>query len=105
MYTAGALLCGLASSLTMLLAFRVLQGIGITMVFSTSVAILASAFPAQDRGRVLGINLAATYLALAVGPIAGGFITENLGWRGVFLANVPFGAILLLLTLWKLGGE
>lgn len=75
------------------------------MIFSTSVAILTSVFPVGERGKVLGINAAAIYLALSLGPFLGGFLTQHFGWRSIFLANVPFGLIIIALVFWKLQGE
>jgi MFS family permease len=75
------------------------------MIFSTSVAILTSVFPPQDRGRVLGINVAAVYIGLSLGPFAGGLLTQYLGWRAIFWANVPLGLMVIALIFWKLKGE
>ncbi len=105
MYTIASLLCGFSSSASMLIAFRVLQGIGGAMIFGTSVAIITSVFPVGERGRALGINVAAVYIGLSVGPFAGGFLTEHFGWRSVFYANVPLGLLVLALIVWKMKGE
>ena len=104
-FTASSVLCGLAGSVEALIAFRVVQGVGIAMVFATGIAILTSVTPPDERGRALGITVAAVYLGLACGPFAGGWLTEHLSWRGVFLANAPLGLGLVLVTLWKLKGE
>lgn len=104
-YGVFSLLCGLASSGTMLVAFRVLQGIGGAMLFGTGVAILTSVFPPQERGQALGINVAAVYMGLSLGPVLGGFLTHNLGWRSVFLINVPLAAVVIAITLVYLRGE
>jgi MFS family permease len=89
----------------MLITFRVLQGVGSAMIFGTGIAILTSVFPAQERGRVLGINVAAVYAGLSLGPFVGGLLTEYLGWRSVFYSNVPVGILILALVLWKLRDE
>ena len=86
-FTGAALLIGLSTSASMLIATRVVQGIGSAMIFGTGVAILTSAFPPHERGRVLGINVAAVYLGLSLGPSIGGFLTEELGWRSIFLVT------------------
>jgi EmrB/QacA subfamily drug resistance transporter len=104
-FTLGSLLCGLSASAGMLIAFRVLQGIGGAMVFGTGVAILTSVFPVGERGRALGINVAAVYVGLSLGPFIGGLLTEHFGWRSVFIASVPLGLIVIALVLWKLKGE
>jgi len=105
LFSIASLLSGLSTSAYMLIAFRVLQGIGGAMIFGTGVAILTSVFPVGERGRVLGINVAAVYIGLSIGPFAGGFLTEHFGWRSVFYANVPLGLVVLGLILWKLKGD
>ena len=104
-YTLSSFLCALADSAYFLIAFRLLQGVGGAMIFGTSIAILTSVFPVGERGRALGINVASVYLGLSAGPFLGGFLTEHFGWRSIFLINVPFGAIILILVLWNLKGE
>lgn len=104
-FTASSVLCGVAGSMPALIAFRVVQGFGIAMVFATGIAILTSVYPANERGRVLGISVAAVYLGLACGPFAGGWLTEHFSWRSVFLVGSPLGLGLVLVTVWKLKGE
>jgi len=104
-FTVTSVLCGLAGSVEALILFRVFQGFGIAMVFATGIAILTSVTPPEERGRALGITVAAVYLGLACGPFAGGWLTEHFSWRAVFLANAPLGLGLVLVTLWKLKGE
>ena len=104
-YTLSSLLCATADSSYSLIAFRLLQGAGGAMIFGTSIAILTSVFPAGERGRALGINVASVYLGLSAGPFLGGFLTEQFGWRSIFLINVPLGTIILVLVLWKVKGE
>jgi MFS family permease len=104
-YALASGLAAAAPSGAVLIASRVLQGVGSAMIFSTGVAILTSAFPPQERGKVLGINTASTYLGLSLGPVLGGLMTESLGWRSVFLANVIFGIILVIFVLAWLKGE
>ncbi len=105
LYTIGSALCALVSSAATLLSSRVFQGIGAALIFATSTAILTSIYPAQQRGRVLGINVAAVYIGLSVGPYLGGTMVEALGWRSVFWANVPLALLTLAFTLWKVKGE
>ena len=104
-YTLASVLCALAPSAAVLIAFRVIQGFGAAMIFATSTAILTSIYPANERGRVLGINTAAVYLGLSAGPFLGGIIVEALGWRGVFWINVPLAAMALAYTLSRVKGE
>jgi len=94
-----SLMAGLAPNASIFLFARVLQGMGGAMVFGTSVAILTSVFPPHRRGWVLGINVAATYSGLSLGPFIGGMLTQSFGWRSVFLINVPLG-LLVLTALW-----
>ncbi len=103
--TVSSILSALAGSAFAVIGFRVLQGIGSAMIFGTSVAILTSVFPASQRGRVLGINVASVYLGLSLGPFLGGLLTQHFGWRSIFWANVPLAITVLLLVFWKLKGE
>lgn len=100
-----SLLCGSSWSTQALIAFRVLQGIGSAMIFSTSMAILTAVYPPQERGKVLGINTAATYTGLSLGPVLGGVLNQRLGWESIFYFIFLIGAATLLLTVTKLKGE
>jgi len=104
-YTIGSALAVPVHSGAVLIAMRVVQGLGAAMFVSTGMAILTSIFPPERRGRVIGIYVAAVYVGLSVGPFAGGYITHYLGWRAIFLLMVPFGAVSLWLTLRYLQGE
>ena len=104
-FTASSVLSALSISAVMLIAFRALQGIGGAMIFGTNVAILTSVFPAQERGKVLGINVAAVYLGLSLGPFLGGLLTQYAGWRSIFWLNLPLGLIIITYFFWKLKGE
>ncbi len=104
-FTLSSLLCGLADSATMLIACRVLQGMGGAMLAATSVALLTTVFPANERGKVLGIIVAAAYLGLSLGPVLGGILTERLGWRSIFFVGALLGLFVLAVVLWKLKDE
>ena len=104
-FTAASLLAGLAPSAAVLIAARALQGIGSAMISGTGVAILTSVFPSEERGRVLGINVAAVYLGLSLGPPIGGILTHELGWRSIFLVTFPMGLAVIAFVLWRLEGE
>ncbi len=104
-FAASSILCGLAPSGEMLIVFRAFQGIGSSMIFGISVAILMSVFPASARGKVLGITVSAVYVGLAAGPLLGGFMTEQLGWRSIFLFSGFFGSAITVSVVWKLKGE
>jgi EmrB/QacA subfamily drug resistance transporter len=105
LYTCGATLAAFVNSATMLIALRILQGAGAAMFVSTGMAILTSIFPPQRRGRVIGIYVAAVYVGLSVGPFAGGYITNYLGWRMIFMFMLPMGVLSIWLTLRYLKGE
>jgi EmrB/QacA subfamily drug resistance transporter len=104
-FTTSSLLLGLCSTATTLIALRAVQGVGAGMLFGTGIAILSSVYPVGERGKVLGINVAAVYFGLSCGPFLGGILTQHLGWRSVFLVNVPPGIAIILVTLWKLRQE
>ena len=100
-----SVLCATSQSGAWLIVFRALQGLGGAMIFGTGVAILTSVFPPNERGRALGINVAATYTGLSVGPLVGGLFTQYLGWQGIFFFNAFLGLIITVAALWKLKGE
>ena len=96
-FTAASLAAALSWNGTSLVLSRILQGIGGALLYATSAAIVTSVFPAQERGRALGINVMAVYLGLSVGPPLGGFLVDHFGWPWIFLVNLPVG---LLVFLW-----
>lgn len=100
-FTAGSLLCGLATDPLMLILCRALQGVGGSMLFATSLALLAQNFHGRERGVAFGAWGATTGIATGAGPILGGVITSGISWRGIFLVNVPIGLIAIALTAWK----
>jgi len=97
--------CALAPNAAVLIAFRAVQGVGGAMVFGTGVAILTSVYPPGERGKALGINTAAVYLGLSIGPVLGGFLTQGFGWRSILWTNVPLALLAFILTLARLKGE
>jgi EmrB/QacA subfamily drug resistance transporter len=104
-YTVSSFLSAISTSAIILICFRISQGIGGAMIFGTGIAILTSVFPVGERGKALGINVAAVYLGLSLGPFLGGFLTQHLGWRYIFLANLPLGGLIMTFIFWKLKGE
>lgn len=86
-FTVFSMACGFSRNIAMLIAFRVFQGISSAMIFGTGIAILTSVFPANERGRVLGINTATVYAGLSLGPVLGGALNHYLGWQSIFFAN------------------
>jgi len=104
-FTVAALVIGFSTSTAMFLGARVLQGLGSAMIFGTGMAILTSVFPPGERGRVLGINVAAVYLGLSLGPFIGGLLTAQFGWRSIFFVSVALGAVALVFIWRRLKGE
>ena len=111
-FTCGVLIFTLASvglaisgSAAMLICFRILQGIGGAAIYPVGSAILTSVYPSGELGKALGINVAAVYLGFSAGPSLGGFLTQHLGWRSIFVANIILGIGILSLIFWKLRGE
>ncbi|MBA7714974.1 Riboflavin transporter RibZ [subsurface metagenome] len=100
-----ALLLSFVSSVGSLIALRVVQGVGSAMIVTSGVAIITSVFPARERGKALGINVAATYLGLSLGPVLGGILTQHFGWRSIFMVTVPLGVAAIFLVLRKMKGE
>ncbi len=92
-FTTASALCGLASSLAELVAFRVLQGAGGGMLAPVGMAMLFRTFPPEERIRASAILTAPTTLAPALGPVLGGLLVTDLSWRWVFYVNVPIGAV------------
>jgi EmrB/QacA subfamily drug resistance transporter len=95
-FTLASLLCAIAPSLELLIAFRVLQGVGAALIAPTSLALVLDAFPAERRAAGVGLWGAAAAAAAAVGPTLGGALVELSDWRLVFLVNLPIGAAILL---------
>jgi len=98
-------LCAVAPSGAFLISARLLQGIGSAMMFSTSMAIVISAFPPQDRGKVIGLNVSAVYVGLSAAPVLGGLLTEMLGWRSLFYINATVFSIMSMVIFYKIKAE
>lgn len=101
-FTVGSVLCGFSTTDLQLVFFRALQGSGAAFIAANSPAIVTDTFPRQERGRALGINTMAVYLGLMVGPVLGGILVQNYGWRSIFFVNVPIGVMVVTLTTLKL---
>ena len=98
LFTASSVLCGLAPSLGMLIAARVLQGIGGGALQPMSQAILVESFPRERHGTAMAVFGMGVVLAPVIGPTLGGWITDNYSWRWIFFINVPVGFLALVLT-------
>ena len=92
-FTAASLACGLAGSADMLIGARVLQGIGAAMMNPATLSIITATFPARQRGTAIGIWAGVSALALAIGPLVGGLLSEHASWSWIFFVNVPVGAL------------
>lgn len=96
-FTVGSGLCSVAPNGTSLVLFRLVQGVGGALIFANNAAILTDAFPANERGRAIGINLVLGVAGSVVGLVAGGILTVLLGWRSIFWINLLPGAFA---TIW-----
>ena len=101
-FTLGSAFSGAAPSLGILIAARAFQGLGGALLFSVNISMLTHAFPATERGRVLGLNAIMVALGISVGPTLGGVITQYLTWRWIFYINVPIGIALVITGLFVL---
>jgi EmrB/QacA subfamily drug resistance transporter len=90
---------GLALSETALVASRVAQGVGAALMMPGTLSIITDAFPAHERGKAMGTWAGVSALALAIGPVLGGFLTEHVSWRAIFYLNVPVAVGAVLATL------
>jgi len=95
-FTLGSLLCGLSPNVGWLIAFRVFQGCGSVIVQALGAAIIVEAFPPYERGRALGIIGSIVSVGISLGPAIGGLIIGFVGWRWIFLINVPIGIVAFL---------
>src|ERR671924_1753345 len=102
-FSSASLLCALAPDATFLNLARAVQGIGGAIMFAVSLALIAQEFPAgRERGTAMGIYGATIGVAVAIGPLVGGALTDSLGWESVFYLNVPVGVAALAVTYLKL---
>ncbi len=92
-FTASSLWCGLSDSSGELIAARVLQGAGAALMNPATLSIIAATFPPRQRGTAIGIWAGVSALALAIGPLVGGLITEHIDWSWIFFVNVPVGIV------------
>ena len=90
-FTVGSALCSVAPTGSILVLFRLIQGVGGAMIFSNNAAILTDTFPAEERGRAIGINQVLGISGSVVGLVGGGVLTAALGWRSIFWINIPVG--------------
>ena len=99
LFVAASAACALAQSVSWLIAARAVQGCGAALVMPLAVTQVSTAFPGRQRGRALGIFAGVTGLAVLLGPVMGGAITQDISWQWIFWLNVPIGLIVVALVL------
>lgn len=99
-FTAASLWCGLAGSIEMLIAARVVQGIGAALLTPQTLSAITRIFPANRRGVAMSVWGATAGVATLVGPLAGGVLVGGLGWQWIFFVNVPVGIVGIALAVW-----
>jgi len=98
-FGASSALIALAQSEAWLVSFRAVQGIGAAFMMPATLSIISNAFPPQERGKAIGTWAGVSALALAIGPVVGGFLVENVSWQSIFLLNLPVAAVAVVVTL------
>jgi EmrB/QacA subfamily drug resistance transporter len=94
----GSSLCGVANDMTLLVASRVVQGIGAGFMMPATLSLIRNTFPLPELGRAIGMWASVSAIALAVGPLLGGLLTQGISWRAVFYINLPLGLATLVVT-------
>jgi EmrB/QacA subfamily drug resistance transporter len=92
-FTASSLFCGLSSSAPELISARAVQGVGAALMMPATLSIISATFAVRERGMAIGIWAGVSAMALAIGPLLGGIITEHISWNWIFYVNVPIGAL------------
>jgi EmrB/QacA subfamily drug resistance transporter len=98
-------LCAIAKDAPFLIVFRVLQGISSAMMISTNMALIIAAYPPQERGKVIGLNVTSVYVGSSVAPLIGGLLTDSMGWRSIFYIVGAISIIIAFLIWWKVEKE
>lgn len=104
-FIAGSAACGLAGNVTMLILFRMLQGIGGALMIPGSLSLISSAINEAERGKAIGTWSSATTLVTIGGPVLGGALADAGLWRYIFFINIPIGVIALLCLWWKVAEQ
>ena len=98
-FSVGSLACGLAPSLGLLVAFRIVQAVGGSMLNPVAMSIIRNVFEdPRERAQAVGVWGALMGISMALGPVVGGALVDSVGWRAVFVVNVPIGLIAITLT-------
>ena len=98
-FSLSSLACGLAPSASFLIGARCAQGIGAALMNPATLSIITATFPPKQRGQAIGIWAGVSALALAIGPLVGGLIVDNIGWNWIFFVNVPIGVLGIVVSL------
>jgi EmrB/QacA subfamily drug resistance transporter len=98
-FTLSSLFCGLSGSGTELIAARAVQGVGAALMMPSTLSIISATFAVRERGTAIGIWAGVSALALAIGPLLGGLITEHISWNWIFYVNVPIGVLAVLAAI------
>jgi EmrB/QacA subfamily drug resistance transporter len=98
-FTVSSLVCGLAGSGELLIGARVVQGAGAALMNPATLSIIAATFPPRQRGMAIGIWAGVSALALALGPLVGGLLTDHISWSWIFFVNVPIGVVAIAASL------
>ena len=98
-FTVSSLVCGLAGSGELLIGARVVQGAGAALMNPATLSIIAATFPPRQRGTAIGIWAGTAALALAIGPLIGGLLTQHISWGWIFFVNVPIGVLAIIASL------
>jgi EmrB/QacA subfamily drug resistance transporter len=101
-FTGASLACGLAGSAGFLIGARVVQGIGAAIMNPATLGIITATFPPRQRGTAIGIWAGTSAMALAIGPLVGGLLTEKVGWSWIFFVNVPVGLVGIAMAFWAI---
>ena len=98
-FTLSSLACGLSASAPQLISARAVQGVGAALMMPATLSIISATFPARERGTAIGIWAGVSAMALAIGPLLGGIITEHISWNWIFYVNVPIGVVAVIAAL------
>ena len=98
-FSLSSLACGLAPNAGFLIGARMVQGIGAALMNPATLSIITATFPPRQRGQAIGIWAGVSALALAIGPLVGGLIVDNIGWNWIFFVNVPIGVLGIVVSL------
>src|SRR5438034_2627356 len=98
-FTLSSLACGLSSTAPELIGARAVQGVGAALMMPATLSIISATFAARERGMAIGIWAGVSAMALAIGPLLGGIITEHISWNWIFFVNVPIGVLAVLAAI------